>query len=119
MAGPVAAGRLRDGPLVDREVVVPLDLRVVPARVDRARFGRVADGVAWPPSDTGTLVRGFPPGLPAACRVATLEAATAPEAIVTTPPRTARAPSDAPALAALPPMLVPVPSADPTVRTAA
>jgi hypothetical protein len=52
-------------------------------------------------------------------RVALFEAALAPEATVVIPPRTARAPSDAPAPAALPPRLAPAPTADPIVRTTA
>jgi len=56
---------------------------------------------------------------PAGRRVAVLEAMPAPETTVVIPPRTARAPSDAPAPAALPPMLAPAPTADPIVRTTA
>ncbi len=52
-------------------------------------------------------------------RVAVFEAAFAPEATVVIPPRTARAPSDAPAPAALPPRLAPAPTADPIVRMTA
>lgn len=50
-------------------------------------------------------------------RVAALDATPAPATTVVTPPRTARAPNDAPAPAALPPMLAPAPAADPIVRT--
>jgi hypothetical protein len=49
--------------------------------------------------------------------VAARETAPAPETTVFIPPRTARAPTEAPAPATLPPMLAPVPTADPTVRT--
>jgi hypothetical protein len=50
-------------------------------------------------------------------RAAVLEAAPIPETTVAIPPRATRAPSDAPAPAALPPTLAPVPTADPIVRT--
>jgi len=63
------------------------------------------------------MVAARPP--PAGRRVAVLDATPAPETTVAMPPRTARAPSDAPAPAALPPMLAPAPTADPIVRTTA
>jgi hypothetical protein len=97
---------------VDR---VPVDwARVVRVLVERLRERPDAPGSP----DTATLEICLPPRPPAGRPVATRVAAFAPEATVSIPPRIARAPSDTPAFAALPPMPTPVPSADPTVRTA-
>ena len=116
---PVRA-RLQERRLLGRGLVLGVCLEVAPPARERARAGRALDDVApRPPSDTGTLVmvRARPP--PPARRVAVLEATPAPETTVAMPPRTARAPSDAPAPAALPPMLAPASTADPIVRTTA
>src|SRR6266542_624381 len=111
--------RLQVRRLLDRGLVRGVCLEVPPPARERARAGRVLDGLASrPPSDTGTLVMVARPP-PAGRRVAVLEAMPVPETTVVIPPRTARAPSDAPAPAALPPMLAPAPTADPIVRTTA
>jgi hypothetical protein len=116
----VPRARLQDRRLLDRGLVRGVCLDVAPAVRERALAGRVLDGLASrPPSDTGTLVMVLARPPRAERRVAVLEATPAPETTVVMPPRTARAPSDAPAPAALPPMLAPAPTADPIVRTTA
>jgi len=116
----VRRARLQDRRLLDRGLVRGVCLEVAPAVREPALAGRVLDGLASrPPSDTGTLVIVVARPPPAERRVAVLEATPAPETTVVRPPRTARAPSDAPAPAALPPMLAPAPTADPIVRTTA
>jgi hypothetical protein len=113
--GAVRAGRVRDGRLLG---CAPVRL-ALPPPVVRDGAARFADRGAWPLADTGIFVNGFPLGVGVGRRVTALEAVPAPAATVATPPRTRRVPSDTPAPAVLPPRLAPVPSADPTVRTAA
>jgi hypothetical protein len=112
--------RFQDRRLLDRDVVLGVCFEEAPPARERGRAGRALDGVdPRRPPDTGTLVMVLPRPPPADRRVAALEATPAPATTVVTPPRTARAPNDAPAPAALPPMLAPAPAADPIVRTTA